>query len=81
MDVVKLAIPAAALLVIAGAFFGVVIARITWADEATRADKIKSAYVEMQKDYKEIHEKDQKTIAIMRETARMRETHDVLPLH
>lgn len=68
MDVVRLVIPAAALLVVVGAFFGVVIARMTWADEATRAAKTKARYEDMQRTYLGIHEKDQETMATMRRT-------------
>lgn len=68
MDVVRLVIPAAAVLVIVGAFFGVVMARVTWADEATHAAKLKASYEEMQKTYLSIHAKDQETIAVMRRT-------------
>jgi hypothetical protein len=73
MDVVRLVIPAAAFLVMAGAFFGVVIARITWTDEATHAAKMKASYEAIQKSYNEIHDKDQSTIAAMRETMRRME--------
>lgn len=64
MNVSMLVVPSAALLVIAGAIFGVVIARVTWADEATRASEMKVAYTK-------IHETDQRTIALQNETIRI----------
>jgi hypothetical protein len=68
MDVVRLIIPAAALLALAGAFFGVVVARVVWADDATQAAKLKASYQEIQRSYNKIHEMDQNTIATMRQT-------------
>lgn len=68
MDVARLVIPAAALLVMAGAFFGVVIARVTWADEAAKAAKLQASYEETRRAYLRIHEKDQETMATMRQT-------------
>ncbi len=61
MDVARMVIPAAAALAMVSAFFGVVIARVTWAEDATHADK-------MTRSYKAIHEKDQETIATMQRT-------------
>lgn len=64
---------AAAWLAMAGAFFGILTARMIWADEATHASKIKAGYEALQKTYNDIHEKDQSTIATMRETMRLME--------
>lgn len=68
MDVVRLVIPAAALLALAGGFFGVVLARMVWADDATHAARLKADYQKIQQSYNEIHAKDQSTIATMQRT-------------
>ncbi|WP_316176281.1 hypothetical protein [Bradyrhizobium sp. SZCCHNRI1073] len=72
MHVTGLVIPAAVVLAVSSAFFGVVLARVAWADEASFAAKMKA-------EYKEIHAKDQQTIASMRSTMdTMRQTIDML---
>lgn len=68
MDVARLVIPATMLLACAGGFFGVVLARVTWAGDATRAAQLKASYEEIQRTYNKIHETDQSTIATMRQT-------------
>lgn len=71
MEAVRLVIPAAAALVMAGAFFGVVFARVMWADEATHAGELKAGYEKIQNDYNKIHETDQQTIASMQQRIEM----------
>ncbi len=68
MDAIKLIVPAAAFLAMASALFGIVSARIIWADEATHA-------ANMTKAYKKIHETDQETIAAMRRTIELLQSH------